>query len=328
MRCGPALLVLVALLGCRPRALVPNLGAAAGPFFPEPPDPPQVAYVGEVRAPGAGFTYPLDVSCGPGHSIAVADPQAASIWRIDIDSGRSERFDRVGTTPLQSPVGVAHAADGSLLFVDSELAAVFRSGSKSEARTVVHEGAPLARPTAVAAMEDGGFVVVDAGAHALFRLHPQLGMVEVGPGRGEAGAGFNFPVDVELGPDGAAYVSDSVHGMVERLSEGRLDAVAGGIGVGGGPLIRPKGIALEADGTLHVVDAGMQHVQVYAADGRLLGRYGRPGDGPEALGLPGGVCLDQDGHAFVADPLHRRIQVYELLWRTADQPRAPDALLR
>ncbi|MEQ1571974.1 MAG: hypothetical protein ABMA64_40475, partial [Myxococcota bacterium] len=60
-------------------------------------------------------------------------------------------------------------------------------------------------------------------------------------------------------------------------------------------------------GQLHVVDAGMQHVQVYAPDGALVGRYGGPGQ----LALPSGICID-GRTVFVADSLGGRVVVFEL----------------
>ncbi len=309
----------LALAGaCHHRQPTLALDGAPGPVFPPPPNPPQVVYVGEVSRPGGGLQYPLDVACRGDHHLAIADAEGGAVWQVDLATDRWTRVDHVGTDPLQAPVGVTFEADGALLIADSGMAAVLRQERPRAKLQIVSEGSPLVRPAALAALDGGGFLVVDPGAHALFRYLPGQGMAELGPGRGTPGQGFNFPVDVALGSDGSAFVCDALNGVITRVAEGQLTPVAGGLGAGGAALVRPKGLAVEADGTLHVADAGMQHVQVYNHSGELLGRYGFPGDGPGGLGLPAGICLDGDGHAFVADPVHHRIQVFALLWRRDD----------
>lgn len=309
----PWLLATAFAAGCHGRLVLPDLAARPGPFFPAPPDVPRVAYVGEIAGPPGGFVYPLDVACGPGAQLAVADPRAGAVWRLDLADARWSAVREVGGAPLQTPVGVAFQADGSLVVVDSSRALVARWDPGRRVGSVLAAGAPLLRPVAAAALPEGGLVIGDTGAHRLFVLAPGRGVAELGPGPGDAGGGLNAPTDVVVGPDGAVWAVDALEAVLLRVGDGALERVAGRPGTGGDALVRPKGVAFAPDGNLHVVDAGMQHVQVYTSRGELLGRYGRPGDEPESLGLPGGLCIDDEARVFVSDPLHARVQVYALL---------------
>ena len=223
-----------------------------------------------------------------------------------------QRAARSPHAPLQ-PLGAAVGADGRIWIADG-----------SRGRIVTRIGArwrpvpcdvDLARPTAVAELPGGELAVVDTPAHRVIRLDPASGRAEILAERGEIGEGLNFPVDALGAPNGDLWVVDALNAAIQRLpaAGGPPAFVAGGPGQGGAALVRPKGLAVDAAGRLHVVDAGMQHVQVYEPDsGTLLGRYGRPGSGAGELALPSGICIEAD-RVYVADTLNRRIGVFALL---------------
>ncbi|MFZ5477448.1 MAG: SMP-30/gluconolactonase/LRE family protein [Myxococcota bacterium] len=307
-------MALLTLLACAPKVVAPDLGGPPpGPFWPASPEVPHVAYVGEVRPPTGVFARPIDVACGAGHVVAVADVDAGAVWVLDLSKRRG--FADVATPDgrLWAPVGVAFDGGGRLYVADADRATVLRGRDDRRAllAAVTPEG-QLGRPTAVLPRTDGSLVVVDAGAHALVRVTPAGEVEPVAAARGAAGAGFNFPVDVAIGPAGEHYVADAMNATVDRVGpDGRVEVFTAGSPVGS--IVRPKGVAVDARGNVHVVDGAMQHVEVYDASARLLGRYGEPGSGPGQLGLPAGICIDADDHVFVADTLNGRVQVFRLL---------------
>src|SRR5690606_2589804 len=81
---------------------------------------------------------------------------------------------------------------------------------------------------------------------------------------------------------------------------------------------QPRGIAINADGFIYVVDAGNTRVQrfnptgafdlAFGATGSEPGNLGRfPGGG---IGGPGGITFDAQGNVYVADTWSHRIQVF------------------
>jgi hypothetical protein len=61
-----------------------------------------------------------------------------------------------------------------------------------------------------------------------------------------------------------------------------------------GEFVRPKGLAVDREGRLYVVDAAAQVVQIFDAEGRLLLFFGEPGGSPAPLDLPAQVIIDYD----------------------------------
>ena len=300
-------------LGCQHRVAIPQIAdlSASAPRWPRAPDPARVAHLGALTMSEPGLRRPLDVGCS-GDKLAIADPDAGRVWLVDLGRERVRRAPGGPNAPRQ-PVGVSVTA-GGVWVADAALKRIVVLEDGRRRWRALDLDAPLQRPTATTLLPDRRIVVVDTAAHRILTVDPDTGSVDAGPARGEAGEGFNFPVDVVTAPTGGVLVADALNAAIQRLPpSGAPAVVAGGSVEGGAALIRPKGLALDRHRRLHVVDGGMQHVQVYdPATGALLGRYGEPGGGPGQLALPSGICIDED-LVYVADSLNRRIQVYALL---------------
>ena len=67
-------------------------------------------------------------------------------------------------------------------------------------------------------------------------------------------------------------------------------------------------MALDADGSLHVVDTGNARVVVFDEGGNLLRTYGGLGDG---MVRPHSVAIDMNGRAVVADPAAGSVFLYD-----------------
>jgi sugar lactone lactonase YvrE len=298
------------LLACYAAVHVPSLhaGDPLAPVWPAPPDEPKVGYLGAMTL--QGLERPLDVGCA-GPWLGVVDPDRRELWVVDL---QRERLVRAAGGP-HDPIGISVDDEGGVWTVDAATSQVFHLASGSRRWDRLELDRQLVRPTAVARWGAEELVVVDTGGHQLYRVDRTSGASSaLGPGRGELGVGFNFPVDVVASGD-TLWVADALNAAVQSIdgATGALTFVVGGVGVGGEHLVRPKGLAIDRLGRVHVVDGGMQHVQVYdPATRALLGRYGRPGDGPGELALPAGICINGD-RVFVADSLHHHIQVYALL---------------
>lgn len=296
---------------CQGRLRVPDLaGPYEGVAWPAPPDAPRVRYVGALELPSQGFALPLGVACAR-DKVAVADARASVVYVLDLSRRRWTVVRPPPGDEPSTPVGVAWLPDGSVVLVDATRRTVSRTDGRSRGKArVLVQGGPLVRPTAVRHLGDDVLLVVDTGGHRLYEVSASDGTVTpVGPDRGAAGEGFNFPVDVAAADDGSLFVADGMNAVVQQLQGEALSTVAGDLGDFG--LVRPKGIALDGAGQLHVVDAGLQDVQVYRTDGVFVGRYGGPGPGDGALALPARICIEGQ-LVFVADSLNRRLQVYAL----------------
>src|SRR5208337_3284128 len=68
----------------------------------------------------------------------------------------------------------------------------------------------------------------------------------------------------------------------------------GSYGTGTGQFVRPKGIAVDKEMNLFVVDAGFENTQLFNNKGQLLMFIGGPYKGPGDMWLPAKVIIDYD----------------------------------
>ena len=127
------------------------------------------------------------------------------------------------------------------------------------------------------------------------------------------------PEMIELPPDP----------YVEAHIELQAQQVWGTIGTEPGQFNHPRGVAVDRDGNVYVVDSDNHRVQVFDANGTFLRAWGSQcnlaselgcadldGDGPMAYGdgqfqEPWGITVSDDGRVYVADTWNHRIQVFD-----------------
>src|SRR5713101_2181081 len=63
----------------------------------------------------------------------------------------------------------------------------------------------------------------------------------------------------------------------------------------------PFGLAVDAQGTIYVADAGDNTIKKLSSTGHLLATWGKTGSAPGELDWPQGVALDPHGNVYVAD---------------------------
>ena len=195
--------------------------------------------------------------------------------------------------------------------------------------------ATLFNPVGVAAGADGSVYIADVNDSVIRRVAPDgiiltvaglphLGCV--GNGTAATTVALNTPESVAVGPDGSFYISDLNARVVRRVApDGSISTVAGTGGVGstgdGGAAtvatLRPRGIAIGADGSFYVADNAGNRVRRVGSDGIITaaagtGVIGFGGDGGFAaqakLSDPRGLALGGDGSLYIADTGNNRIR--------------------
>jgi DNA-binding beta-propeller fold protein YncE len=101
---------------------------------------------------------------------------------------------------------------------------------------------------------------------------------------------------------------------VQVLDEsGRFVRAFGAAGHVPGSFDKAKGIALDRDGHVYVVEGLHDVIQVFDAAGALLTIVGGTGSGPGEFELPAGIHVDDAGRILVADSANHRIQILRYL---------------
>jgi len=129
---------------------------------------------------------------------------------------------------------------------------------------------------------------------------------------------FNFPNSVVKDANGLIYVADSNNGRVVVLDPTGSQMSVLRRGPDDSDLGLPRGMAIDDQQRLFVVDATDQSVKVYrpaadpavSASPTFIGLFGVGGTGDGAFHFPNAVATDTRGRVYVADWDNDRVQVW------------------
>jgi len=79
-------------------------------------------------------------------------------------------------------------------------------------------------------------------------------------------------------------------------------------GVGTGQLRFPKGLALDAENNIYVIDSHNHRLVKFNSKGEFVAQWGSQGNQPGQFNEPWGVAVDREGYIYVADTWNHRIQ--------------------
>jgi len=80
----------------------------------------------------------------------------------------------------------------------------------------------------------------------------------------------------------------------------------------------PKGVAVDRDNVIYVVDALFDNIQLFSADGEFLLTLGRRGTEPGEFWLPSGLFIDQNNKLYVCDTFNERVQIFQIIGERND----------
>jgi DNA-binding beta-propeller fold protein YncE len=92
----------------------------------------------------------------------------------------------------------------------------------------------------------------------------------------------------------------------------------GKVGDGSGNFSKPKGVAVDSEEHIYVVDSHFENVQIFDRDGNLLLVFGGSGNGKGEFTLPAGIFIDSSDRIYVADSYNNRIQIFQYVKEKKD----------
>jgi len=346
------LLLLVACAAPEPRRL--HLGVDEAPegkglLWPQAPEVPRYLYAGTLTGEG-NFVAPNGKAEGraksffrwlvgldgdnaqpvvlqrPGSGVVdeagriyVSDTSRQGVFVFDALGGELKLWEYAEPQRrFVSPSGMARVQE-ILLVADAELGVVARLDPKGAPLASLGRGV-LKRPTGVAAdPKTGRLFVADTYAHDI-KVFDGAGRLLTSFGqRGEAPGEFNFPTHLAFAA-GELYVTDTMNHRVQVL-DAATGAPLRSIGTRGlyvGNLVRPKGVAVDSEGNVYVIESYYDHLLVFDRTGRFLMGFGGVGQGSGKFYLPAGVWVDDRNRVFVADMFNGRVMVFQFLGGGAD----------
>ncbi|MFM9108335.1 MAG: hypothetical protein ACKOWF_16740, partial [Chloroflexota bacterium] len=166
-----------------------------------------------------------------------------------------------------------------------------------------------------------GMHICDTGNNRIVVVDERLQPLTTYGSRGDGPQEFKAPRGVFVDENtGLAYVADHGNDRISvwapDLKTGRYLWVAnfGSSGAGPDDLNAPYDVAVDAGGTVYVVDSGNSRISIWQRAGdswRHAGNFGSPGDGEGELQSPFGIALADDGRVFVMDTINQRFSVWQ-----------------
>lgn len=290
-------------------------------FFPPAPEQPRLQFL-------KSFSGPADLgAAGPGgfekfvlgeaeqqggintpYGLAMVD---GKIYVCDVGRRRIEVLDLPNRSfgyltedrRLVNPVNIHVEDDGTKYVADPTTGAVFVFDASDTLAAIM--GRDLGISPLDVAVHGPYCYVTDFKSNQVVVLDKTTGREVNRIGQaGTADDQFQRIGDLAFGPRGHLYVTDKFKAKIFEFDPaGKLVRTLGRLGDNIDEFVRPKGIAIDRDGRIWVVDAGVsisgsiwstEVAKIYDQQGRLLLFFGGPGNLPGKMNLPATVILDYD----------------------------------
>jgi DNA-binding beta-propeller fold protein YncE len=307
--------------GCRSAKITEPVSKPV--FFPPPPETPRLQFlksfsgsedlgivttsafekfvVGEPeKVKGIKAPYGLAIHEG---KIYVCDVGKGMVEVID---PRKRTFDYLTKDRrLLNPVNIYIDDDGTKYVADPKAGMVFVFDSNNNIRSMLGKELKI-NPIDVVVrgslcyvtdFTSNQIVVMDkATGREITRLgkkRKEQGLDE--PLMGLADGEFSFISDLALDQQGNIYVTDKAGARITQFDRsGAFRRTIGRLGRNIDEFARPKGIAIDKDDRIWVVDAGTEVAKIYNQQAQLLLFFGLPGNEPGMMNLPTKIVLDYD----------------------------------
>lgn len=247
--------------------------------------------------------------------ILVTDVSRSAVFVFDPVNGLLDVWEFAeGFRRFASPSGIALGPAGHVFVADADLRQVVILDAKGNGRLLIGP-THLGRPTGLAWDErDGLLYVADTAAHQVKVFDMTGRLVNTLGRRGEGKGEFNFPTFLALARD-RLVVSDTMNARVQVISLENPGSpqIIGERGTKVGNLVRPKGVAVDSENNLYVIESYHDHLLIYDEQARFLLPIGGAGKAAGNFYLPGGVWIDRGNRVFVADTFNGRIAVFQFL---------------
>lgn len=247
--------------------------------------------------------------------VYVSDASRQAVFVFDEKAGSLQVWEQA--EPLLrfvSPVGLALAPGGGLYVADADLGVVLRLDAAGRPQAVLGRGA-LLRPTGLVRDAQRGLLfVADTMAHDV-KVFGDDGVLRRVIGRRGEGAGeFNFPTHLALA-QGELFVTDTLNSRVQVIdsASGKPLRQFGARGLVLGNLVRPKGVGVDGEGNVYVVESYFDSLLVFGSRGEFLLPIGGTGTATGRFFLPSGVWVDARNRVHVADMFNGRIVLFQFL---------------
>ena len=247
--------------------------------------------------------------------IFVTDTSRQAVFVFDQKKGRLDVWENANEIKrFVAPTGIALGESGEIYVADAELGFIARLDHNGKSVGTFGQG-ELRRPVGLAFdAATRQLYVADTYAHDI-KIFDMAGRLLRTFGRhGNNPGEFNYPTCLTLAK-GELYVADTMNARVQVLDveTGQPKRIIGERGLNVGNLVRPKGVAVDDEGNVYVVESYHDHLLVFNKNGEFLMPIGGTGNEVGMFYLPSGVWIDEHNRIFVADMFNGRVALFQFL---------------
>jgi DNA-binding beta-propeller fold protein YncE len=247
--------------------------------------------------------------------LYVADASRQAVFVFDEKAGELLFWSTAGNGRVfQSPSGLAPAPGGGLFVADADAAVVVRLDAAGTPVAAWGRGL-LKRPTGLARDAKSGLLyVADTYAHDIKVFDDNGRLAHVIGRRGIADGEFNYPTHLAFA-QGELYVTDTLNHRIQVFgADGQVLARKfGEHGLYLGNLVRPKGVAVDGEGNVYVIESYYDNLLVFSPRGEFLLPIGGTGTATGRFYLPAGVWVDARNRVHIADMFNGRVVLFQFL---------------
>jgi DNA-binding beta-propeller fold protein YncE len=260
---------------------------------------------------------PYGVAVDSHGRVIVTDPGLGGIHIFDAEQHKYKFVDRKEKRKdsMLEPQCIAIDANDNIYVTDSKAGKVFIFEPSGKYKGVLGsikggEGY-FKRPTGIAIdRETQQIYITDTLRDRVFVLDPDGQVVKTIGQRGDKNGEFNLPTELLI-KNGVLAVVDAMNFRVQTFDrKGNFQSAFGSLGDGEDSTFRPKGIGLDSENHIYLVEGLWGSVRVFDREGQLLYFFGRRGKGLGEFQLPTGLFIDRNDRVYVADSYNRRVQIF------------------
>jgi DNA-binding beta-propeller fold protein YncE len=261
---------------------------------------------------------PYGVAVDSHGRVIVTDPGAAGIHIFDPAQHKYKFLERreKSKDAMLEPQCIALDANDNIYVTDSRVGKIFVFEPSGKYKGVFGslkggEGY-FKRPTGIAIdRETQRIYVTDTLRDKVFILDASGQVLNNFGQHGADNGQFNLPTELMI-KSGILAVVDAMNFRVQTFDrKGTFQSAFGNIGDGDDALFRPKGIGLDSENHIYLVEGLSGTVKVFDREGQLLYFFGRRGRGLGQFQLPAGIFVDPNDRVYVVDSYNRRVQVFQ-----------------